>query len=241
VADHCLRSLDYINVIVADKQPHLVFLTMDQAVKHCTKGIGIWDWASTDAGVEPDVVLACAGDVPTMEAAAAAAILREKFPDLKLRFVNVVDLFRLMPDTDHPHGLSDRDFDSLFTTDRPVIFNFHSYPSLIHKLTYKRQNHENMHVHGYREKGNIDTPLELAILNGIDRFTLCMDVIDRVPRLQTTASHVKEWLRDQITENLTYVYSQGIDKAEITDWTWPGSTEGAERPAVPEFQHGARE
>lgn len=223
VADHCLRSRDYINVIVADKQPHLVFLGMEDAVKHCTKGIGIWDWASTDAGVEPDVVLACAGDVATMEAVAAAAILREKFPALKVRFVNVVDLFRLMPDTDHPHGLSERDFDSLFTRDKPVIFNFHSYPSLIHKLTYKRTNHENLHVHGYREKGNIDTPLELAIINAIDRFNLCIDVIDRVPSLQATAAHTKEWLRDQITENLSYVYSEGVDKAEITNWVWPAA------------------
>ncbi|MGI4830772.1 MAG: phosphoketolase, partial [Janthinobacterium lividum] len=221
VADHCLRSRDYVNVIVADKQPHLVFLTMDEAVKHCTKGLGIWDWASTDEGVEPDVVLACAGDVPTMEAVAAAAILREKFPDLKLRFVNVVDLFKLMPNTEHPHGLSDRDFDSLFTKDKPVIFNFHSYATLVHKLTYKRLNHENIHVHGYREKGNINTPLELAIINGIDRFNLCIDVIDRVPRLQDTGAHVKEWLRDQIIENLNFVYSEGIDQPEISSWTWP--------------------
>ncbi len=221
VADHCLRSRDYVNVIVADKQPHLVFLSMDKAVEHCTKGVGIWDWASTDAGVEPDVVLACAGDVPTMEAVAAAAILREKLPDLKVRFVNVVDLFKLMPSTAHPHWLSDQDFDSLFTTDKPVIFNFHSYATLIHKLTYKRSNHENMHVHGYRERGNINTPLELAILNGIDRFNLCIDVIDRVPKLQATAAHLKEWLISQIIENRSYAYAKGIDKPEISNWTWP--------------------
>ena len=156
-----------------------------------------------------------------MEAVAAAAILRDKFPDLKVRFVNVVDLFKLMPATAHPHGLTDADFDSLFTTDKPVIFNFHSYPTLVHKLCYKRFNHENMHVHGYREKGNIDTPMELAILNTIDRYNLCMDVIDRVPKLQQTAAQVKEWLRDQILENLDHAYSEGIDKPEIANWTWP--------------------
>ena len=223
VTDHCLRSRDYINVIVSDKQPHLAYLDMEAAVAHCTKGIGIWDWASTDQGAEPDVVMACAGDIPTMEAVAATAILREKLPDLRIRFVNVVDLFRMMPDTDHPHGLKDSDFDSLFTADKPVIFNFHSYPALIHKLTYKRANHENLHVHGYREKGNIDTPLELAILNGIDRFHLCMDVIERVPKLQKTQAHLTEWLRDQIATNLRYVYSEGVDTPEITNWTWPGT------------------
>ncbi len=222
VADHCLRSRDYINVIVADKQPHLVYLDIEAAVKHCTKGIGIWDWASTDDGVEPDVVLACAGDIPTMEAVAAAAILRDKFPELKLRFVNVVDLFKLLPTSAHPHGLSDDDFDSLFTVDKPVIFNFHSYPTLVHKLCYKRRNHENMHVHGYREKGNIDTPMELAILNKIDRYHLCMDVIARVPKLSTVGAHVQEWLRDQVIESLNYAYSEGIDRPEISDWTWPG-------------------
>ncbi|HEY4011201.1 MAG TPA: phosphoketolase family protein [Acidobacteriaceae bacterium] len=221
VTDHCLRSVDYYNVIVADKQPHLVFLNMEEAVRHCAKGIGIWDWASTDDGADPDVVLACAGDIATMEALAAAAILREKFPDLKVRFVNVVDLFKLMPEIEHPHGLSDRDFDSLFTVDKPVIFNFHSYASLIHKLSYRRRNHENIHVRGYKEKGNIDTPLELAILNQVDRFNLCMDVIDRVPRLQATGAHVKDWLKDQITENLTYAYAEGIDRDEISNWTWP--------------------
>ena len=221
VTDHCLRSRDYINVIVSDKQEHLAYLDMDAAVRHCTKGIGIWDWLSTDNGSEPDVVMASAGDIPTLESVAAVAILREKFPDLKIRFVNVVDLFKLMPNTMHPHGLSDEDFDSLFTMDKPVIFNFHAYPSLVHKLTYKRKNHENLHVHGYREKGNIDTPLELAILNEIDRFSLCIDVIDRVPHLQATASHVKDWLKDQIIENRTYAFTEGIDKPEISNWTWP--------------------
>ncbi len=221
VGDHCLRSVDYYNVIVADKQPHLIFLSMEEAVLHCTEGIGIWNWASTDAGSEPDVVLACAGDIATMESVAAVALLKGNFPDLKIRFVNVVDLFRLMPESEHPHGLSDRDFDSLFTTEKPVIFNFHSYPSLIHKLTYRRTNHENFHVRGYGEKGNINTPLELAIINQVDRFHLAIDVIDRVPHLQKTAAHVKEWLKQQITESLNYAHTEGIDRPEITDWTWP--------------------
>jgi xylulose-5-phosphate/fructose-6-phosphate phosphoketolase len=222
VADHCLRSKDYFNVIVADKQPHLTLLDMDAAVTHCTKGVGIWDWASTDADQEPDVVMACAGDVPTMESLAAAAILKEHFPALKMRFVNVVDLFRLMPDSEHPHGLSDRDFDSLFTKDKPVIFNFHSYASLIHKLAYRRTNHANFHVRGYKEKGNINTPLELAIINQIDRYNLAIDVIDRVPQLQTSAGHVKDWLKDQIIEHLAYAHAEGIDKPQIRDWQWPG-------------------
>lgn len=168
------------------------------------------------------MVLACAGDVPTMEALAAAAILKEKLPDLKLRFVNVVDLFRLMPSTEHPHGLSDRDFDSLFTKNKPVIFAFHSYASLIHKLAYRRTNHENIHVRGYKEKGNINTPLELAIINQIDRFNLSIDVIDRVPRFRDTAAHLKDWLKNEIIEHLNYAYKEGIDREEIRNWTWPG-------------------
>jgi xylulose-5-phosphate/fructose-6-phosphate phosphoketolase len=221
VGDHCLRSTDYVNVIVADKALHLQYLDMDAAVKHCTKGIGIWNWASNDAGTEPDVVMASAGDIPTSEALAAVAILREHCPDLKIRFVNVVDLFRLMPDTEHPHGLSDREFDSLFTIDRPVIFNFHAYASLIHKLTYRRQNHDNFHVRGYKEKGNINTPLELAILNQVDRYNLAIDVIDRVPELQTTAAHTKEWLKDQIIDAVNYAHENGIDRHEIREWKWP--------------------
>ena len=240
VGDHCLRSRDHINVIVSDKQEHLVYLTMDEAVRHCTKGIGIWNFASTDNGVEPDVVMACAGDIPTMEAVAAAAILREKFPELKLRFVNVVDLYRLMPATQHPHGLSDKDFDSLFTVNRPVIFNFHAYGSLVHKLTYNRTNHDNLHVHGYRERGNIDTPLELAIQNEIDRFSLCIDVIDRVPRLQRTGAHVKEWLEDQKIESIRYAYTEGIDRPEITNWVWPTSKRETVED-VPATQVGAKE
>ena len=222
VADHCLRSRDYVNVIVADKQEHLEFLTMEDTVTHCTKGIGIWDFASSDNGEDPDVVMACAGDIPTMESLAAVAILKEHFPDLKIRFVNVVDLFRLMPETEHPHGLSDRDFDSLFTNDKPVIFNFHGYAALIHKLSYRRTNHENIHVRGYKEKGNINTPLEFAILNQIDRFDLAIDVIDRVPRLRSVGAHVKEWLKDQIIESIAYAHTEGIDKEEIRNWKWPG-------------------
>jgi xylulose-5-phosphate/fructose-6-phosphate phosphoketolase len=224
VADHCLRSQDYVNVIVADKQQHLVYLTMDEAILHCTKGIGIWEWASNDAGGEPDVVMASAGDVLTQEALAAVAILRQHLPDLKIRFVNVVDLYRLQPETEHPHGLSDRDFDSLFTKDKPVIFNFHGYPWLIHKFSYRRTNHDNIHVRGYKEKGNINTPLELAIKNQVDRYNLAIDVIDRVPRFQTTGAHVKDWLKNQIIESIGYAYAEGIDKPEIRNWRWPGAT-----------------
>jgi xylulose-5-phosphate/fructose-6-phosphate phosphoketolase len=220
VADHCLRSVDYVNVIVADKQLHLQYLDIDAAVRHCEEGIGIWTWASNDRGVEPDVVIASAGDVVTAEALAATVILREQIPDLKIRFVNVVDLFKLQPATEHPHGLADRDFDSLFTPDKPVIFAFHGYPALIHKLAYRRANHENMHVRGYKEKGSINTPLSLVILNQVDRFSLAIDVIDRVPRLKNSGAHVKGWLQDQILEHLAYARENGIDKPEIQDWKW---------------------
>jgi xylulose-5-phosphate/fructose-6-phosphate phosphoketolase len=222
VADHCLRSENYVNVIVADKQPHLAYLTMDEAVIHCTKGIGIWDFASNDDGAEPDAVIVSAGDVLTAEALAAVTILREHCPDLKIRFVNVVDLYKLQPSTEHPHGLTDRDFDALFTKDKPVIFNFHGYPWLIHKFTYKRTNHVNIHVRGYKEKGNINTPLELAIRNQVDRFNLAIDVIDRAPQLQEKAAHVKEWLKGQIIEAVQYAYTEGIDRPQDRDWRWPG-------------------
>jgi len=221
VADHCLRSVDYVNVIVADKQTHLQYLDMDAAIKHCTKGIGIWEWASNDQGTEPDVVMASAGDVATRGALAATALLREKLPDLKIRFVNVVDLFKLQPSTQHPHGLTDRDFDTLFTTDKPIIFNFHSYPWLIHKLAYRRTNHANLHVRGYKEKGSINTPLELAILNEVDQFSLAIDMIDRVPRLKSTGAYAKEWLRDQMIECLAYAHENGIDRPDVTGWKWP--------------------
>jgi xylulose-5-phosphate/fructose-6-phosphate phosphoketolase len=221
VADHCLRSTNYVNVIVSDKQLHLQYLTMDEAIQHCSKGIGIWDWASNDQGGEPDVVMACAGDIPTIEALAATALLRENFPEVKVRFINVVDLFKLEPQTEHLHGLSDRDFDSLFTTDRPIIFNFHGYPWLIHKLAYRRTNHPNLHVRGYKERGNINTPLELAIENQIDRFNLAKDVIDRVPKLRVGGAHFKEWLKNQIIENTNYAHEYGIDKPEFSNWKWP--------------------
>jgi len=221
VADHCLRSENYVNVIVSDKQLHLQYLDIDAAITHCTKGIGIWAWASNDQGQEPDVVMACAGDIPTLEALAATALLRAEFPDLKLRFVNVVDLFRLQPDTEHPHGLSDRDFDSLFTLDRPIIFNFHGYPWLIHRLAYRRANHPNLHVRGYKEKGNINTPLELAINNQIDRFSLAIDVIDRVARLRVAGAHAKERFRNMQISWRGHAHEHGIDAAEITDWRWP--------------------
>ena len=221
VADHCLRSTNFINVIVADKQKHLQFTTIDEAVIHCTKGLGIWPRASTDAGEEPDVVLASCGDVVTLEALAAAAILRERVPDLKLRFVNVVDLFRLLPQAQHPHGSTKRDFDGLFTTNKPVIFNFHGYPWLIHKLAYSFENQENLHVHGYREKGNINTPFELMLLNETSRFHLVIDVIDRVPKLQMKAAHLKDEMQNAIIVNQRYAHEEGIDRPDISDWTWP--------------------
>ncbi len=221
VADHCLRSQNYVNVIVCDKQLHLQLMDMEAAITHCTKGIGIWDWASTDESGEPDVVMASAGDIPTQEALAATALLRKEFPDVKIRFINVVDLFKLQPSTEHPHGLTDRDFDSLFTVDKPVIFNFHGYPSLIHRLAYRRTNHNNIHVRGYKEKGNINTPLELAINNNIDRFSLAMDVIDRVPRFQRIGGHAKERFLNQQIECRNYAHEHGIDKPEAAGWTWP--------------------
>ena len=221
VADHCLRSHNQINVIVCDKQNHLQYLDMDAAIRHCTKGIGIWGWASNDQGSEPDVVMASCGDIPTKEALAATALLREHFPDLRIRFINVVDLFKMTPESEHPHGLSDRDFDSLFTVDRPIIFNFHGYPWLIHRLAYRRTNHRNLHVRGYKEKGNINTPMELAINNEIDRFSLAIDAIDRLPQLRVAGAHVKEKLRDMQIECRNYAYENGIDMPEIDNWTWP--------------------
>jgi xylulose-5-phosphate/fructose-6-phosphate phosphoketolase len=221
VADHCLRSRNYVNVIVADKQKHLQYLDMDAAIRHCTKGVGIWEWASTDAGHDPEVVLAAAGDVPTKESLAAAALLRQEFPDVKLRFVNVVDLFRLQPESEHPHGLSDRDFDSLFTSDRPIIFAFHGYPWLIHRLAYRRRNHANLHVRGYKEKGNINTPLELAMSNEVDRFSLAIDVIDRVPRLRAVGAHARERFRNQQLDCRAHAHAEGIDRPSESDWIWP--------------------
>jgi len=221
VADHCLRSTDYINVIVCDKQKHLQYMSMDQAIVHCTKGIGRWEAACSDQGVEPDVVMASAGDIPTQETLAAIVMLQEAFPDLKIRYINVIDLLRLLPQRDHPHGLSDQDFDLIFSVDKPVIFNFHGYPWLIHRLTYSRTNHHNFHVHGYREQGNINTPLELAIENGIDRFTLAMDVIKHVPKLQRTGgSAMAGFINEQIACR-NYAFKHGIDKPEQANWKWP--------------------
>jgi xylulose-5-phosphate/fructose-6-phosphate phosphoketolase len=224
VADHCLRSENYVNVIVSDKQLHLQYLPMDTAIAHCTKGLGIWDWASSDEGEEPDVVMACAGDVATLEALAATALLREAFPDLKLRFVNVVDLFKLQPPSEHPHGLPDRDFDSIFTVDAPIIFNFHGYPWLVHRLAYRRTNHENLHVRGYKEKGSINTPLELAMDNEIDRFSLAIDVIDRVPRLRGRGAHAKERFRNRQLACRAHAHEHGVDPPEIVGWRWPAET-----------------
>ena len=221
VADHCLRSENYVNVIVCDKQMHLQYMSMDEAIIHCTKGIGIWEKACNDQGTEPDLVMASAGDTPTQEALAAIVLLREEFPDLKIRYVNVVDLFKLQPIQDHPHGLSDRDFDSLFTVDKPVIFNFHGYPWLIHRLAYRRKNHEGMHVRGYKEKGNINTPLELAIENEVDRFSLAIDAINRVPKLQNIGAHAKEKFRNLQIECVNYAHEYGIDKPDVAAWTWP--------------------
>jgi len=220
VADHCLRSENYINVIVSDKQLHLQYLDTEAAIEHCTKGIGIWEWASNDHGCEPDVVFAAAGDIPTQEALAATALLREEFPDLKIRFINVVDLFKLEPNTEHSHGLTDRDFDSLFTTDKPIIFNFHGYPWLVHRLTYRRKN-QRLHVRGYKEKGNINTPMELAINNETDRFSLAIDAIDRVSKLQAIGAHAKEKFRNRQIACRRHAYEHGIDAPDITGWRWP--------------------
>ena len=220
VTDHCLRSRHYVNVIVAGKQPSLQYLNMDEAIKHCTTGIGIWGWASNDQGSEPDVVMACCGDVPTLETLAAVDILRNNFPDLKIRVVNVVDLMTLQPETEHPHGLSDKDFDSIFTTDKPVIFAFHGYPWLIHRLTYRRTNHNNLHVRGYKEEGTTTTPFDMVVLNELDRFNLADDAIDRVPDLRYKAAHVKQMLHNKLIEHKQYVREHGEDMPEIRDWKW---------------------
>ncbi len=222
VADHCLRSRDYVNVIVAGKQPSLDFLSMDDAIAHCTRGIGIWDWASNDEGGEPDVVLGCAGDIPTLETLAAAALLREHLPELKVRVVNVVDLMRLQDEREHPHGLSDGQFDALFTTDRQVIFAYHGYPWLIHRLTYRRSNHHNIHVRGYKEEGTTTTPFDMVMLNDMDRFHLVIDVIDRVPSLGARAAHLRQHMVDERLHHRQYTRAHGDDPASIRDWVWPG-------------------
>ena len=226
VADHCLRSRDYVNVIVAGKQPALDYLGMEEAIDHCTRGLGVWDWASSDEGAEPDVVLACAGDVPTLETIAAAAILRRELPELRVRVLNVVDLMRLQPKDEHPHGLSDREFDALFTSARPVIFAYHGYPWLIHRLTYRRTNHSNLHVRGYKEEGTTTTPFDMVMLNDLDRFHLVMDVIDRVPGLAERCAHLRQHMVDERLRHRAYTRRYGDDPPELTGWTWPAASAG---------------
>jgi len=221
VMDHCLRSRHYVNIVVAGKHAAPQWLTMDEAVRHCTAGIGIWDWASTDAGTDPDLVMAAAGDVPTLETLAAAALLRTHLPDLKIRVVNVVDLMKLQPASEHPHGLSDVDFDLLFTKDKPIIFAYHGYPWLIHRLTYRRTNHRNLHVRGYKEEGTITTPFDMAVLNDLDRFHLASDAIDRLPQLGARAAYVKQALADQLIEHRQYIRRYGQDMPSIREWRWP--------------------
>jgi xylulose-5-phosphate/fructose-6-phosphate phosphoketolase len=222
VTDHCLRSRNYVNVIVAGKQPELQWLTMDQAVKHCALGVGIWEWASSDRAVEPDVVMACAGDVPTLETLAAVDLLRDLAPEVKVRVVNVVDLMRLQPATEHPHGLPDTDFDELFTTDKPIVFAFHGYPWLIHRLTYRRTNHHNLHVRGYKEEGTTTTPFDMTVRNDLDRFHLVMDVADRVPKLAARAAHIKQAMMEKRLEHRAYICQHGEDMPEVRDWKWRG-------------------
>ena len=221
VMDHCLRSRNYINVVVAGKQPALQYLDIDAAMTHCAEGIGMWQWASNDEGEEPDVVMACAGDVPTLETLAAVDILRQHFPELKVRVINVVDLMTLQPQSEHPHGLADKQFDSLFTTDKPIIFAFHGYPWLIHRLTYRRTNHRNLHVRGYKEEGTTTTPFDMVVLNDLDRFHLVMDVIERVPKLESSGAHLVQQMRDKRYEHKRYISEHGEDMPEIRDWKWP--------------------
>ncbi len=220
VTDHCLRSRNYINIIVVGKQPALQYLNMDAAIKHCTAGIGIWEWASNDIGSEPDVVMACAGDIPTLETLAAVRLLRQHIPDLKIRVVNVLDLMRLQPNEEHPHGLSDKDFDTIFTIDKPIIFAYHGYPWLIHRMTYRRTNHNNLHVRGYKEEGTTTTPFDMVVRNDMDRFHLVGDVIDRVPKLGYLAAYVKQAIRDKLIEHKEYITKYGDDMPEIRDWQW---------------------
>ncbi len=235
VTEHCLRSRDYVNVVIAGKQPAPQWLTMDEAIKHCSAGVSIWTWASNDEGAEPDVVMACCGDVPTLETLAAVDLLRQHLPELKVRVINVVNLMKLQPQSEHPHGLSDRDFDALFTIDKPIIFAFHGYPWLIHRLTYRRTNHKNLHVRGYKEEGTTTTPFDMVVMNDLDRFHLCEDVIDRLPQLGSRAAYFKQAIHEKLIEHKQYIAKYGDDMPDIAGWGWgrrgaapsPGtSTEG---------------
>jgi len=223
VTDHCLRSRGYVNVIVAGKQPAPCWLTMDEAVKHCTAGVGIWEWASNDRRSDPDVVMACCGDVPTLETLAAVDLLRQHVPDLKIRVVNVVNLMKLQPVEEHPHGLNDRDFNAIFTEDKPIVFAFHGYPWLIHRLTYRRRNHENLHVRGYKEEGTTTTPFDMCVLNQIDRFSLACDVLQRVPKLRDRVAYAQQAVREKLIDHKNYIAQYGDDMPEIKNWQWPGS------------------
>ncbi len=231
IMDHCLRSRHYVNVVIAGKHPAPQWLSMEAAVRHCTEGIGIWEWASNDRGAEPDVVMACAGDVPTLETLAAVSMLRKSLPELKIRVVNVVDLMKLQPSTEHPHGLNDKDFDSLFTRDKPVIFAFHGYPWLIHRLTYRRTNHNNLHVRGYKEEGTITTAFDMTVLNDMDRFHLVRDAIDRLPQLAGKADYLKQEMDDKLVEHKEYICKNGMDMPEIREWKWS---------VDPDASHGRR-
>jgi xylulose-5-phosphate/fructose-6-phosphate phosphoketolase len=224
VMDHCLRSRHYVNIVVAGKHAAPQWLNMDEAVRHCAAGIGIWNWASTDAGHEPDLVMAAAGDVPTLETLAAVALLKEQLPELKIRFINVVDLMKLQPTSEHPHGLTDVDFDLLFTRDKPIIFAYHGYPWLIHRLTYRRTNHRNLHVRGYKEEGTITTPFDMAVLNDLDRFHLASDAIDRLPQLGSRAAYFKQLLSDRLIEHRQYIRRHGEDMPSVRNWRWPLSS-----------------
>ena len=221
-ADHCLRSRNYVNVIVAGKQPALQYLPMEAAIKHCTSGIGIWGWASNDHDSEPDVVMACCGDIPTLETLAAVDLLRRYIPDLKIRVINVVDLMKLQPESEHPHGISDSEFNTLFTDDKPIVFAFHGYPWLIHRLTYRRKNHNNLHVRGYKEEGTTTTPFDMVVRNDLDRFHLAEDVIDRLADPPKNVAYIKQDLREKLIEHKQYINKYGDDLPEIKDWMWPG-------------------
>jgi xylulose-5-phosphate/fructose-6-phosphate phosphoketolase len=234
VTDHCLRSRNYVNVVVAGKQPAPVWLTMDQAVKHCTAGLSIWEWASNDRGGMPDVVMACCGDVPTLETLAAVDLIHQYLPELKVRVVNVVNLMKLQPPTEHPHGLSDKEFDAIFTTDRPVIFAFHGYPWLIHRLTYRRTGHPHLHVRGYKEEGTTTTPFDMCVLNHLDRFSLVSDVIDRVPGLAARAAYTQQAMREKLIDHQHYIRRYGADMPEISNWRWEfGATAGRASDTAP--------